>query len=65
MSEEFENEDLDFDMDEGFEDDAPVSSGAKSNVYTAMLLISAVFYVIALIATFAQMAPYCKGFLGS
>ncbi|MHC4870246.1 MAG: hypothetical protein ACYTFY_00210 [Planctomycetota bacterium] len=68
VEEENQEEAEDFDFDEE-DDDAgssykPAGGGSKSDVYTAMLIISAAFYIIALLATFAEMAPYCKDFLG-
>lgn len=78
MAEEFDDMDnLDFDLEEnedGIENDlgsdgavAVTSSSGGSgsaDIYTAMLIISAAFYLIALVATMAEMAPYCTDFLG-
>lgn len=31
--------------------------------YSGMLIATAVFYLIAIVATMAEMAPYCSGFI--
>lgn len=55
-----EDEDMDMDFDDDFDvDNAYIPAPkAKSNVYTAMLVLSAIFYIIALMATLLELAPY-------
>ncbi len=78
MANEFDDDmdDIDFDVDEGgaedefddFDDDfaESVATGTpKTNIYTAMLIISAAFYILALVVTLLEMKAYCtKDFLG-
>ena len=59
--------------DDGVEDDLEFDTNAayipapksRSNVYTAMLILSAMFYLIALLATFLELAPYTMSFAES
>jgi hypothetical protein len=60
-----EEEDLDFDEEEAFEappgSRVPTKSGA--NIYTMLLVLSAIFYTVGLVATLYEMKPYCEKWL--
>jgi hypothetical protein len=62
MDFEPEEPDMDFDADQLEAESAPAPR-ARTNVYTMLLVVSALFYAIALVATFAEMAPYSTGFV--
>lgn len=52
--------DLDFEPDDIDDEDAgPPTPRARADVYTALLILSAIFYIIALAATFGELTWYC------
>lgn len=71
VSDDLEPEDLDFDDEEDFEDEEEEGFSspraprprARVDVYTVLLILSAIFYGIALAATCAEMQPYCTEFM--
>ncbi|MBN1256323.1 MAG: hypothetical protein JXA52_01310 [Planctomycetes bacterium] len=61
--------DMDFTPDEGGMKPAEIKRKfAKTrqypmDIFTSLLIVSAVFYLLALLATLAEMAKYCTSFL--
>ncbi|MFW5856495.1 MAG: hypothetical protein ACOCX4_01345 [Planctomycetota bacterium] len=64
LDENLDDEEMDFEEDD-FEDEeeeaarGPKTPKARPNVYTALLIVSALFYIIALVATFGELTLYC------
>ena len=65
LDDNLDDEEMDFEEDD-FEDEeeqataaGPKTPKARPNVYTALLIVSALFYIIALVATFGELTLYC------